>query len=380
MLRDKRVINGAFVMPVFLIALLMILFGFLNETLSKPKPARVAVVDSPDARSVMPKRFPESIPVFVADRASGEAKLRKGDVKLVLVFDPGFEKQVETGKAKITAVYDQNATLSQVALASLSKIVAEANAQRLTTLLVKAKVPHSSLEAIELKVEKPEGDTGKSPNMLVQLLPYLIVIWAFYGGFSTVADMVAGEKERGTMETLLISPASRVQIALGKFLALAVVCLASSLMSLVGLIVVRLIDLPITKEMTKHLSALTPEALSAIFLVLIPLVLFFAGLLLAVSAAARNMREAQTYLTLVSFVVLMPAMFSQFLGFTDLGTQAWVRYTPILDAALVIRDALLSKTDWSLVFTSGSISLGLAIVMLAVVARLFNREQILTRV
>lgn len=305
--------------------------------------------------------------------------LRKGEVKLVLEFDPDFERQLASGKAKLTAVYDPNATLSQIALASVSKAIAESNAKRLASVLVEAKVPPSALQAIEIETEKIPG-SGEGPNMLVQLLPYLIVIWAFYGGFSTVADMVAGEKERGTMETLLITPAARTRIALGKFFALALVCLASSLMSLVGLIVVKLVDLPLTREVTKDMSALTPGALAATFLVLVPLVLFFSGLLLAVSAAARNMREAQTYLTLVSFIVLMPAMFSQFLGFTDLGTQAWVRYTPILDTALVIRDALLGKTDWVLVVTAVGVSLCLAFLMLSIVSWLFRREQILTRV
>lgn len=382
MLRDKRVINGAFIMPIFLIVLLMILFGFLQETLTKPKPPRIGVVDSAIARAQVPRLFPNSIPEFVPDRATGEKRLLDGQVKLVLIFAPDFDTRLKKGGAQVTAVYDQSATMSELALAQVTKGVAEVNAKRLGEVLTRAKVEPSAVEAIRLVPEKPTSQKGKGdrPEMLVQLLPYLIVIWAFYGGFSTVADMVAGEKERGTMETLLISPAARTQIALGKFFALALVCLASSLMSLVGLIVIRLIDLPITRGITKDIQALTPEALAAILLVLVPLVLFFSGLLLAVSAASRNMREAQTYLTLVSFVVLMPAMFSQFLGFTDLGTQTWVRYTPILDAALAIREALLARTDWSLVGITAAIGIGLAVAMLAIVGWLFRREQILTRV
>lgn len=380
MFRDKRVINGAFVMPVFLIVLMMLLFGFLGESLRKPKAPRVLVVDSAIAREHTPRLFPKAEVTYVPSLADGETLLLDGQARILLEFDPDFDASLLDGGAKLTAVYDPDETLSQIALNQIAQGIAKENAEKLTKTMAEAGVPASKLEAIRLESKTPESKKREGPNTLVQLLPYLIVIWAFYGGFSTVADMVAGEKERGTMETLLISPAHRTQIVLGKFLALSLVCLISSLMSFVGLVLVRVLDLPITRSLIQDLHVLDFSTILSIFIVLVPLVLFFAGMLLAVSALARNMREAQTYLTLVSFVVLMPAMFSQFIGFTDFGKENWVKFTPILNTAMSIRNSLQERVDWAAVGVTVLVSLVLAVVLLRLVVVLFSREEILTRV
>ena len=112
---------------------------------------------------------------------------------------------------------------------------------------------------------------------------------------------------------------------------------------------------------------------------LLPLVLFFASLLIYVSASAKNICASQTYLTLVNFIVIMPAIFSQFIGFTGVENSAWVRWTPILNSAIALREALLSKLTLCHLGSSVGVSLVLAVAMMAVAFYLFNREQILSR-
>jgi sodium transport system permease protein len=379
MFRDRRVITGAFIVPVFLIALMMMLFGFLDRAVKEPPAPKLLVVDSPTARKQTPLLFPSAKIQWVSGLAKAEKLLTDGKAKLVLNYSPDFEAKLDQGGAQIDAIYDQNETLSQIALGQLREQVQLKNQSMLKSVLDQSGIPNTKAEAIKLVPRSAKGQ-AEGRKLLADLLPYLIVIWAFYGGFSTVSDMVAGEKERGTLETLLISPAHRSLIALGKFLALSLVCLISSLMTVVGLVLVRVLHLPGTEGVTKEITGVGPVQLFSIVLILVPLVMFFAGLLLAVSAAARNMREAQTYLTLVSFVVLMPAMFSQFIGFTDFGQEAWVKFTPILNSAMCIRGALNDKVDWPGVGITVAVSLVLAAVMLQIVIRLFNREQILTRV
>ena len=384
MFRDKRVINGAFVMPIFLIALMMMLFGFLEGAVKGSKAPKIVVVDTAVARRETPELFPDAKVLWVADRKAGEKMLGDGKAQVVLEYAPDFEEKLADGGAQIDAVYDENETLSQIALGQMSAKVMVKNRERLQGVLKESGLPVTKSDSVLLVPATLGGKESKGPNPLVQLLPYLIVIWAFYGGFSTVSDMVAGEKERGTLETLLISPAHRNQIVLGKFFALALVCLISSMMSVVGLVLVRLLHLPGTATMVEHMGSIGPVQFLAIFIVLVTLVLFFSGLLLAISAAARNMREAQTYLTLVSFVVLMPAMFSQFIGFTDFGKELWIKFVPILDAAMCIREALQLKPNehinWLGIGITCAVSLVLAAAMLQIVTKLFNRDQILTRV
>lgn len=379
--RDRRVINGAFIMPVFIIALMMMLFGFISSAVGRDKPVKVVVVESPVAKSHMSQLFPKTEIKWVASRAAGEKLMEAGKAQVVLEFAPDFEAKLQQGGAKISALYEKDETLSEITLGKLTGMLAGTNRVILAQDLKAAGLPETKAESVVLVPEdyKKPGEEEQGSAMLVQLLPYLIVIWAFYGGFSTVSDMIAGEKERGTMETLLISPAHRTEIVLGKYLALSLICFISSLMSVVGLVLVRLIHLPGTAEIMKEVSV-SPAQFLAVTAVLIPLVLFFAGLLMAVSAPCKNMREAQTYLTLTSFVVIMPAMFVQFIGFTELAKEMWLKFVPILNSAVAIREALKSGGDWASIGIAGALNLALATLMFSMVVRLFQREQILTRV
>ena len=242
-------------------------------------------------------------------------------------------------------------------------------------------VSPSKLDLITVKREIVPVGTGEGAGeMIVGLLPYLIVIWAFYGGMGIVGDLVAGEKEKNTLETLLITPVRRTQIVLGKFYALSVVCLLSSVSSIVGLGLYAVLRPPGSAELLKGGLGLDPATIGIVLLLLLPMVALFAGLLIAVSSFAKNTREASTHLSVLSFLVIMPAIFIQFLGLTDLGKQLWINFVPILNAGANIRAAFLGKAELLPVVVTVAVSLVIALVALKIAVWLFNREQVLTRV
>ena len=227
----------------------------------------------------------------------------------------------------------------------------------------------------EVKVGEAE-----SSQLLVQLLPYFIVIWAFFGALSSASDLVSGEKERQTLETLLISPAPRNQIAIGKLLALIAASLTATSVSVLAIFVMYFLKLDFLKPVFEHGLGLTLSGLLVIIITLVPTCALFGSILLAVSSYAKNTREAQTYLSQASMFVTLPAAFSQIIGFTDFAQSEVVYAIPILNTANVIRNALMGRYD----------ALGIAItissgVLLASIAvwysvRLFNRESILSRI
>ena len=194
------------------------------------------------------------------------------------------------------------------------------------------------------------------------------------------ADMVAGEKDKNTLETLLITPVGRNQIVLGKVLALAVVCFLSSFSCVVGLLLASVLKLPGSEEMFKNGFGVTPIAAGTIILLQLPMVAMFASILIAISSYARNPREAQTYLALVNFVVILPAVFSQVIGLTDLGSKLWINAVPVLNSANNIRNALLGKTDWLAVAITFGVSAVLALIGIWIAVFLFNREEVLIRI
>lgn len=380
MLRDRRVITGAFIMPVVLIFLMMQLFGFIGSSVQKQRRSMIYVVESkvPNRLVDQLKSDPEAHIKFVADEAAGKKLVESGEAKLVLSFPPTFDQDLKNGSANVKAIYDSSETTSQIVLSVFQGRVEHFNMETLKATLKAKGLPESLTEA--LKVDKVDmAPEKKGSELLIGLLPYMIVLWAFYGGFSIVGDMVAGEKERGTLETLLISPASRSEIALGKFFALALVCLISSMTSLLGLGLASVIKPQGSREMFESGMSLSIGTIAQMLAVLVPLVLFFAAILLAVSAWAKNMRECQTFLTLVSFVVLLPAIFSQVIGLTDMAKQTWVMFTPVLNAAVCLRQAIQGKPDTTILLATILSSLVLAGIGVAIVVRLFKREQILVR-
>lgn len=380
MMRDKRVRTSAFFGPIFMIVLLLCLFGFLLGAVGKPENQRIHVVRAEN--SIVKGLQGAKVNVeFVDSVEAGKQLVREGKARLVLDFGQDFDARLQSGqRTEMRAFFNPDQPTGQIALAVVNELVAKVNRAALETVLAQRQIPIGSTEPLQLVREPVQVGKRQTSEMLIGILPYLIVIWAFFGGMSIVSDMVAGEKEKATLETLLISPVKRSQIALGKFLALSVVCLLSSLSSVVGLVAMAALNLPITKPVFEQGFGLSAVSLGTILLVLIPTVGLFASVMLAVSAYARNVREAQTHLTLVSFLVMMPAIFSQFIGFTDFGASRAVDFVPILNTANTIRQALLGKVDGVGLAITVLISVVLALIAMAISIRLFSREEVLVRV
>ncbi len=381
MLRDKRVVHAAFVAPVFMIVLFILLFGWLTTKVGDRTEVKLAILQQAPNQLGDILISSQDVDVSLVESIDeGLALLKDKKVGAFVEFSPEFSQSFVAGEAKTITHYDSSETMSSISLAFVRKTTEELNKQSSRAALVSAGLPASLAEPIKFEAVDEKQGEGLGGSLIIGLIPYLIVLWAFYGGFSAVSDMIAGEKERGTMETLLVSPITRRQAALGKFFALTVLCMTSSLTTLLGVMVVGTLNLPLTQKLFP--TGLQVSLLSSIELVaiLVPLVLFFAGVLVSVSAYAKNVREAQTLLTLVSFLVIMPAVFSQFIGLTGAQNAPWVAWTPILNAAVSLKDALTGTLEVRLLFATIATSLFLACVSLSATIWLFKREQILTRI
>jgi sodium transport system permease protein len=376
MLRDKRTRGAALFGPIFLMIFFVCGFGTIIGSVAKPQSQVVHFVGKSDpilaALTLKGIQMKE-----VGSVTEGEDLIRRDKAKLVLVFGPS----AGDGASQVVQAYlDPKQQKAQIALAIVSKSIKDMSEARLREFLKKRSLPESASEPIRIQEKTVKVGEAGAGEFIVGMLPYLIVIWAFYGGFALATDLVAGEKEKVTLETLLITPVKRTQIVLGKFLALSTLCLVSSLASVFGLVLVAVLKLPGSDFMLKDGLGFTFSSGLITLIVLLPTVAMFASLLLAFSTYAKNSREAQSYISLASFVVVIPAAFSQLIGLTDAANQGWVNFVPVLNTANNIRNALLGKPDWSGTAITVVVSGAIAAALLMIVVRLFNREQVLTRV
>lgn len=379
LLRDRRVAFGAFVMPALSILLMFQLIGGVISSVKKQQKSTITFVTGSE-NSALAKSFKDNNIDTVPSLEAGRKKVESGETKLVIQLAPDFQSNLSSDKTGlITAVYDSTNPLSQVMFQTFRAQLSEQSKDIVGTRVASKGLDAAIVNPIDVKPVDVAKDAAKQGESLASFLPYLIVLWAFYGGMSVVSDMVAGEKEKGTLETLLISPTRRTELVLGKYASLFLLCLVSSLCALLGVVIASLTTRNAEALFGEKGFSLPLPTFILILTTLLPLVAFFASILLAVSSWAKNSREASTYLAVVSFIVLIPAVFSNIIGFTDIGRAAYIGYVPVLNSAVVIRGALLGNANWTVALQSAAVGFALAAVFLWLIVRMFHRETILAK-
>jgi sodium transport system permease protein len=190
-------------------------------------------------------------------------------------------------------------------------------------------------------------------------------------------DLTAGEKERGTMETILASPVRRVELVIGKFLLVLLASGTTAVLSVASFALTFLLGAQLFGEITARFAlTVSGKATAAVFLLVLPLAVFFSAALLAIAVFARNYREAQTYLGPLMFVVILPAMAS-FIPGIELNTR--LALIPVLNVSLMAKEVLGGNYDWPLIGIIFGSTCAYAAAALYFAVRQFHREDVLFR-
>jgi sodium transport system permease protein len=208
-------------------------------------------------------------------------------------------------------------------------------------------------------------------------IPYLFVIFCFMGSMYPAIDLAAGEKERGTIETLLTAPVSRFQILLGKFAVVVLAGLLSAAVSMCGLYVAVRQATEMPKDMLQAVtSILDVQSVLLTLSLLLPLTIFFAGFLLSLSMYARSYKEAQSLISPLTIVVILPVGIGMIPGFTLNPVTALI---PVLNVSLATKDIIAGTIQPGLLALVYLSLIALAALSLWACARWFNREETIFR-
>ncbi|WP_105259210.1 ABC transporter permease [Pseudoalteromonas sp. T1lg88] len=210
------------------------------------------------------------------------------------------------------------------------------------------------------------------------LLPYLLIPIVLTGAVYPAIDLGAGEKERGTLETLLLTPISRTNIVLGKFLTVLSASLATASLSILSmglwLFVAR--TFVNVSEFTLALSHITFVELLAMLSLLIPLAAMFSSVVLSISIYARTFKEAQNYMGPLSMLVFIPVMISVM---PNMELTYKTAFIPVTNVALAIKELLKGTSEIGILAVIVGSSILLAVGLLAFCVRWFNQEKVLFR-
>src|SRR6202165_666842 len=301
-------------------------------------------------------------------------------LKLERVADPAAaaKQQVDLGAAfqptEIDEYYDPTRQSAQIADTRLQTVLGEYNAAKAAAALREKGVDPAVLTPLPAKAHPLSSPVKAAGNAFLSFfLPYILITMVFTGGLSAALDASAGERERKTLESLLLTPTPRSRILLGKILAVSVISLVSAIAA-IGSMLLALSQLPL---LGAHVS-LSPLARAGTLWLAILLAGCFSSLTLALGTLAKNFRQGQAYSTPLYFITIFPASIILFIP--DFNPSLAYYLIPILNAVLVLRDAIVhNAVEWpTLVVTSVSLIATGALAWYAAL-RLFTREALLTR-
>jgi sodium transport system permease protein len=193
---------------------------------------------------------------------------------------------------------------------------------------------------VPLSVGERDLSTAASrAGVALATLPMFVLLAAFIGGMSVAADVTAGERERASLESLLVTPASRAGLVAGKWMATTLVALATVALALMMCHV--LLQHPRVQSVDLPLGLSAFDAVR-IFLLLAPLAMLATAVQLAIALVARTYKEAQTHLSLLVFLPMIPGFL---LAFGTLRPADWMFRVPMLGQHLLVSD-LGSRPPW----------------------------------
>lgn len=380
--RDKRTIFAVIISPLLLTPGLFALMGSVigeRVTAERRETYPVGLIGAAGAPSVRQaiKGAPNLRFVDVATQGEAEARIKARTLRAAALFPPDAEARMEAQRSvPVTILVDAGSDTSEQVGGRLKAMLAERGQRLLALRLMESGLSSELAQPFQTKETPIAGGGTASTLILATILPYILAIGAITGGLYAANDLVAGEKERGTLETLLVSPASRRDLVLGKFLAVATVSLVSSALSIVGLLLPFFLPIKAFAWLAKGGLSLTPVGVIVMLLAQLPLAVLGAGVLLSISTFARNQKEAQTYLGPLMLVVLVPAMLSMLVK----AEAAWpIALVPILNAALALKQALSGAVDpvfIAVAFAASTVYAGLAVLFCA---HLFQKESVLLK-
>lgn len=384
LLRDRRTIISMIVVPVLVMPLLMLGMGTVAAKLvSKareeiPKVMVLGGADSPQTLAALRSlKTIQPVPA-VSDYTN---LISDKQIRAAVEIPKGFDASLRSGEPTTVQIYIyQGEIKSSFAAQSIERFFRQLRDATVSERLAARQFPPQLLKPFEVKQTNVAAPKKVSGTTIGSVIPYIIILMCMTGAMYPAVDLTAGEKERGTMETLLCSPVARMHLVLGKCLMVLTAAQATTLLSLSSMGFTFLLAKKMTAGMAKGGASLPlsidASSLLAVFVMMLPMAVFFSATMLAISLFSRSSKEAHSYLQPLLIITILPAVASMLPGVELNGRLALI---PVLNISLVSKEILSGTYHWNYIVLIFSSSCVYAALALAVAVKLFNREEVLFR-
>jgi sodium transport system permease protein len=382
MLRDKRAIRSMIVIPVVAFPLLFLVIGKVQKSLSENTQKEVAVVmvhggaDSPKLLDALHHFSAVEIVPYAPD---ARQQVSDKKIRALVEIPDGFDAStLGAAPPQISIDYYFSDTKSELAKDKLQKFFDDYRVRLAREALTSRGLPSSLLEPFTVDAQNVAPPSKVGAAIFGGIIPYFIIIFCFTGAMYPAMDLTAGEKERGTLETILSSPVSRTDLVMGKFFTVFLASVLTAVLSLFSLgVTFSQREKIFGSSSAAPQFTIDPTAVVAVIALLLPIAMLFASALLAVALFAKSYREAQTYISPLVFIVIAPAVIGTLPG-VELDWKT--AFVPILNTSLVSKEILAGNHPWPLMLAVFGMTCVYAAIGIAAAVRFFNREDVLFRV
>lgn len=374
-LRDRRSMISAMLSSLIGPVILIILIFILGKSLFKDpllNPLNLPVSGAENAPDLIQFLQQNGAQITPAP-PNPEEVVRNGDAEVILIIPSDFADNFRKGQpASVQLVIDST---RQSALNSIARTrnLLEAYNQQIGAMRLVARGVSPTITT-PLAVENIDMATPQTQALIfLNMMPYFIVMVVFLGGMYVIIDTTAGERERGSLEPLLINPAARWEFVIGKLAASWPFAIFTLLINLLAF-AIAFNALPLEDYIGFQLS-IDPAALGWIFVIALPMILLASALQMIIATFTRSYKEAQTY---VAFLPLVPALPGIGLAFLPIKAELWTMLIPTFGQQLLInqimRGEVVNPTN-ALVSSTITILLALGLVWVAI--RLYQKDRLL---
>ena len=371
--RDRRSIMTVIVSSLFAPAILGVMFTQMANRQRQVEDVIIPVVGSAHAPALMTWLRQQAGVTVTEGPADFEDAVRNRRDELVVVIADDFAKDFSASRpAQVRIVADGSRQDMRPKLQRVRGLFQQYSAQIGSLRLIARGV--SPAVATPLQIEDVEVSSAQQrAAMVLGIIPLFVMIAAFTGAMPLATDSTAGERERGSIEALLVNPAPRGAIAGGKWAAGTVAAVISVVFS--ALLLFALFQYVPLQDLGLRFHLGRNEFLGML-LVVLPLCPLIAGIQMYVATFAKSFKEAQSYLGFLMMAQMIPGMMMTFNP--TLLRAAWIYYVPWIGAQTLLTDMIGNKPFSPMVpVVVAVINVGLAVAAVRATAGLLSREKII---
>lgn len=386
-LRDRKTLIFMVALPTLVVPVLMsVMIGFIVKADKKAQTETLAFAifgaeHLPDLANAFSeeKGFEK---VNIPTQEAIVSAIEENKIKFGLVIPQTAPEQFERGEQVAVKFYYNNASVTSKVRNRAGKVIREFSeryrSERLAGLgLDTPQKQKHLLNPITIEEHNTADMREVIGERVGGMLPYMFIIFCFMGAMYPAIDLGAGEKERGTLETLLLAPIRRYQIVLGKFFVIFTTGVTAALLCLTSFgVMLASKGQKITGELGEVIASVSVVDLVLIAAMLIPTAAMFAALLLSVSIYAKSFKEASAYCGPLNFLAIVPA----FIAMLPMVKLDWYwAMVPITNISLAIKELIKGTMNYEMLTAILGSSVVIAGALLFFCTRWFEREAVLFR-